>query len=311
MAAPISFSRRLERKFPRVLKSARHWSRAIAAGGRPETRLVFVIGAQRSGTRLPLQVMDHAPDISTFSEGTDPFFDGVLLRPLASIERLVRRSPSPVIALKPICETHRVNELLDRFPGSKAIWIFRNYQATVNSASVKWTSGRDVLGRLVRREYPADEWRLGGLTEDKVQLAARLYRDDMSLHEANAVMWYLRSSLFFDLKASERSDVLLVRYEDLVGSPRDHFGKLFEFIGTPLPMEGVAAIRSSGRSKRPFPEIAPEIRRLCEDVEARLVEHYNEYCRPNTAMASGLRPAAPALALAGGGALNQERRRRR
>jgi hypothetical protein len=134
--ARLSFKRRLQRKLPRVAKSTRQWARVIAAGKRPETRLVFVVGAQRSGTRLPLEILDQSPEISIFSEGADPYFDGVLLRPLDQVEEMVCRSPAPVIALKPICETHRTNQLLDRFPGSKAIWIFRHFEDTVNSATV-------------------------------------------------------------------------------------------------------------------------------------------------------------------------------
>jgi hypothetical protein len=274
MAVPISLKRRLERKFPRVTKSARHWARVLTAGQPPETRLVFVVGAQRSGTRLPLQVIEQAPDVTTFSEGADPFFDDVLLRPLDEIERLVRQSPSPIVALKPICETHRVHELLDRFPASRAVWIFRNYQDTVNSTSVKWTSGRDSLRRIARLEFSANDWRVGGFTEEKFQLVARLYRDDMSLHEANAVMWYLRNSLFFDLRAHERSDILLVQYEDLTAHPQEHFGRLFAFIGTAVPEHAVEAIRRSARSERSFPEMAPEITALCEELHNRLVEHY-------------------------------------
>jgi hypothetical protein len=233
--------------------------------------VVFVVGSQRSGTRLPLQALDCSPDIATFSEGVSPFFDRVLLQPLDRIEILVTRSPFPVVALKPICETHRVNELLDRFSGSKAIWIFRDYRDTVNSASVKWRSGRDVLGRLADG---AVTWRSGGLSQDKLALVKRLYRDDMTLHEANAVMWYLRNGLFFDLNAHERPDVLLVRYEDLVADPHTGFARLFDFVKMPVPSDFGRLIRSSGASKRPFPEISREIRALCDELQERLITYY-------------------------------------
>lgn len=274
MAAPITISRRIRRKLPRVLKSARHWARAAVSGGRPRTRVVFVVGSQRSGTRLPIQIMDQSPDIATYSEGTAPFFDGVLLEPLDRVRRLVARSAAPVVALKPICETHRVHELLDSFPGSKAVWIFRHYEDTVASASVKWTSGRDVLRRLAVRDFKAASWRAGGLSEQRLALATRLYYDDMSLHEANAVMWYLRNALFFDLDAGSRPDVLLVRYEDLVASPQQHFARVFDFIGTPIPAAAVNAIRSSGRARRPFPDISREVSSLCEELHQRLLAHY-------------------------------------
>ena len=196
------------------------------------------------------------------------------LQPLDRVQQLVRRSVFPIVALKPICETHRVNELLDCFPGSRAIWIFRNYQDAVNSASLKWQSGREAVRRLAVRELDAAGWRAGGLTEEKLELVARLYRENMSLHEANAVMWYLRNGLFFDLGASARPDVLLVQYEDLVTNPLERFAQVFEYLGTPVPIGFADAVRGPARSKRPFPQISGEIRALCEELHERLQLHY-------------------------------------
>lgn len=274
MAAPITLTRRFERKWPRLVKGARQRLRMLTSGGRPDTKMVFVIGAQRSGTRLPLQILDCSADVSTFTEGSAPFFDGVLLEPLDRVEQLRRRSTAAILALKPICETHRVHELLDRFPGSKAIWIMRNFEDTVNSASVKWQAGRVALGRLASGDLRAASWRAGGLTPEKLALVRRLYREDMSEHEANAVMWYLRNDLFFDLHADTRQDVLLVLYEDLVANPQQHVTRLFNFIGMPLPPGVVAVIGQRSRPKRAFPGISAEIRTLCEGLEKRLMAHY-------------------------------------
>lgn len=290
MATPLTLKQRFERKLPRVLKAGRHWLRAVADRRRPETRLVFVVGSQRSGTRVPIEAMDLAPQIATFTEGSSPYFRGVLLEPLDQVEQLVARSPAPVVALKPICETHRVIELLDRFPGSRAVWIFRHYRDAVNSSSTKWRSGREAVRRLAAGETRAAGWRAGGLSQAKLELVTRLYREDMSLHEANAVMWYLRNGLFFDLGASARPDVLLVRYEDLVAHPRERFAELFRFIGLPVP-EGIdAAVRRPEGGDRTFPEISPEIRDICDRLHERLLSHYaSRAAAADSAVASGRR----------------------
>lgn len=279
MAAPISLRRRLQRKLPRLAKAGRQWMRVLASGGLPRTRVVFVVGSQRSGTRLPLEVMDSASEIATYSEGAAPYFFSVLLEPLDRIEQLLESSPSPVVALKPICETHRVNELLARFPGSKAVWIFRHHQAAVNSASVKWTSGREAVRRLAVGDLTAAGWRAGGLSAERLDLVKRLYRDDMSLHEANAVMWFLRNALFFDLGADLNPDVLLVRYEDLVSTPQEAFARLFDFVGTPLPSGFTRAVHSPRTRKPSFPEISPQVRDLCEELESRMISCYREQVR--------------------------------
>ena len=270
----LTYQQRLARKLPRVMKFSRQWLRSI--GRKPRgARLIFIVGAQRSGTRLPLQILEHAEDIATFSEGAAPFFNDVFLRPFDQIEDLARRSPAPIIALKPICETHRIHELLDRFPSSLAVWIFRNYEATALSASRKWTAGKEALRRIARREAPGSDWRLGGLSEQKLQLVSRLYREDMSEYEAHAVMWYLRSSLYFDLQANERREVLLVRYEDLIAEPEDQFRRLFSFVGQPVPPGALATIRPSSRSKRSYPNLAEDIRAVCEQLQQRLIAHHD------------------------------------
>ena len=296
MPAPISFRRRIARKLPRVIKTTQHWLRAMAARGRPATRVVFVVGSQRSGTRLPLHIMDYSPEISTYSEGAAPYFEKVMLQPLDYVAAQVRRSPSPIVVLKPICETHRIHELLDRFPGSKAVWIFRHYQGASLSASVKWRSGPVGLRRLATGDLKAAAWRAGGLTEEKLAVVKRLYRDDMSAYEADVVMWYLRNGLFFDLGADTRPDVLLVRYEDLVGDSRRRFAELFDFIGTPMPERAVEAIKESSGSKREYPDIHPEIRALCDALHDRLVAHYEQRIRRRAQAAASEPSALRALA---------------
>lgn len=298
MPAPISLRRRIARKLPRVVKATRHWLRAAASGGRPPTRVVFVVGSQRSGTRLPLHIMDYSPDIATFSEGAAPYFEKVLLQPLDYVAAQVRRSPSPIVVLKPICETHRVHELLDRFPGSKAIWIFRHYQSASLSASVKWKSGPVGLRRLATGDLKAAGWRAGGLTDEKLAIVRRLYRKGMTVFEADVVMWYLRNGLFFDLGADTRPEVLLVRYEDLISEPPRRFAEMFDFIGTPMPERAVNAIRESSGAKRLYPEIHPDIRALCDSLHDRLVSHYNQQTHARTTAAAA-KPARAVRALAG------------
>ena len=283
MAVALTLRQRFVRKVPRLIKTGRQWARAAFTGGRPGARLVFVVGSQRSGTRVPVQILDCSPRIATYSEGAAPFFETALLKPLDRVEQLARRSPAHAVVLKPICETHRVHELLDRFPESRAIWIFRNYRDAVNSASVKWTSGREAVRRLAAGELAAAGWRAGGLTAEKLDLVRRLYRDDMSLHEANAVMWLLRNGLFFDLRAAARREILLVRYEDLIAHPRTHAARMFRFLAMPMPSGCEESVNESTGSRRTFPPIAPEIRSMCEELYARLLAHYRTSIEPVSA----------------------------
>ncbi|MDH3603711.1 MAG: hypothetical protein OEU26_29220, partial [Candidatus Tectomicrobia bacterium] len=123
----MSLTQRLARKTQRLAKISRQrWSRMSQAAN-ASTRAIFVFGAQRSGSRLPIQVMERSPDILTYSEGHSRAFNGVLLKQRETLVHLLDQSPFPVVAFKPICESHRAVELLDTFPGARALWIFRHF----------------------------------------------------------------------------------------------------------------------------------------------------------------------------------------
>jgi hypothetical protein len=274
MATQLSPGARLKRKLPRVLKYCRQYVARVTDRTRPTPRPVFVLGAQRSGTRLPLVVLERSPEIITFNEGSAPFFSSVLLREDDVIHRNLGRLPFPIVVIKPICESHRGPELLDTFPGSKAIWIYRDYRDTVNSMVEKWQTGVMHLRNLARGDLQAAGWRAGGLTADEFAIIRRVYDDRMSLHAANAVMWYLRTSLFFDRGLSTRNDVLLVKYEDLVRHPSEQFPRLFEFLECPFASDYLTGVHASSIRSKPFPEMPKEIAAMCGNLMERLDSHY-------------------------------------
>jgi len=273
MARVLTIKERFQRKAPRVVKFGWQWLRA-AARQHGSARPVFVVGSQRSGTRLPLMVMDRSPDIITYNEGSAPFFDRVLLKDNVTIGRLLARMPFPIVVLKPICESHRIIELLDAFPGSKAVWIYRNPRDTVNSAVAKWTTGRAHVHELATEDFAAAGWRAGGISREKLVLVRELYHDSLSPHAADAIMWYLRNGLFFDLELQHRPDVLLVKYEDLVTNPAEHFPVLFEFLECPFEKRFLKEVYSSSVHSRPFPSIPLKIASLCDALHAKLDETY-------------------------------------
>jgi hypothetical protein len=273
VATELSIRARVRGKLPRLAKFGRRRIAAVLLNERISPRAVFVLGAQRSGTRLPLLVLERAPEIITYSEGSTPFFNGVLLRDDRTVSRELNRLPFPFVVLKPICESHRAPELLDTFSHSKVVWIYRQFRDAVNSAVAKWVTGRRNLRRVATRDVAEAAWRLGGLREEKLELAARLYSDAMSLHAAEAVMWYLRTSLFFDLRLTDRSDVFLVKYDNLVLAPEIEFPRLFDFLGCRFESSYLSQVYPSSVRRQPFPAIPGEIENLCESLMERLDRH--------------------------------------
>lgn len=273
MAHTAPIGTRIIRKARRGTKHARRWT-AAAFGGRPTTSPVFIFGAQRSGTRLPLHVLERSPDVATYLENNAEFYDGVLLRDDETLERRIRASPFPIVGLKPICESHRARELLETFPRGRGIWIYRQFRDTVNSAAAKWSSAGLYLRALLEGDVQTAGWRAGGFTPARAACIASLYQDDLSAHAAHALMWYLRNSLYFDQQLSSHDRVRLVRYEDLVREPEAAFGKVFDFLQIPFASKFASNVYASSVNARAFPSIPQPILDLCEATEERLDEAY-------------------------------------
>jgi hypothetical protein len=87
-------------------------------------------------------------------------------------------------------------------------------------------------------------------------------------------MWYLRNSLFFNLNLSARKDVLLVKYEDLVTNPEEHFPPLFEFLACEFRPEFLRTVYRTSVRRQAFPEIPRRIAAMCEEISARLDAEY-------------------------------------
>ncbi len=266
-------SEKIARKSRRAGKYVRRWL-LNATAGRTQPSVVFIMGAQRSGTRVPLLALESSPDILTFREGARPFFRGSRLESDDVLEGLFARCPFPVLVIKPLCESHRALELLARFPAARVIWIYRRPEDTVRSASIKWDSGALAVTRLIEGTLPADDWRRGGLTDEAVAMARRLYRPGLGLHHANAIMWYLRNRLVLDLDLFAHPRVLVVKYEDLSSSPGTHFPRVFSFVGQSLAQEYLSGIHARSVRRALLEDVPADVLAACETLHAEIDARY-------------------------------------
>jgi hypothetical protein len=255
------------RKARRLRKLARRYALNTLAGGPPATRVVFIMGAQRSGTRVPLVALESAPDILTFREGARPFFKAGRLAPDEVLDRLFADCAFPVLVLKPLCDSHRARQLLDRFPDARVLWIFRGYHETITSSSLKWRSGIDAVEQLVAGRLRSDDWRLGGLSPEHLDAARRLYQPGLSLDHANAILWYLRSRLLLDQQLFGCARTLVIKYEDLTAAPAIHFPRVFDFVGQTLQPQYLSGVHRNSSGRR-----VANVPRFVEDVCNQLYE---------------------------------------
>ena len=234
---------------------------------------IYVVGVQRSGTNMLVRGFGLSPEFEIHNEDDRRAFDRFRLRPTDVIRSLVERSGHAFVLFKPLCDSHRVGELLDSLGApsrGRAIWIYRRMEGRVRSAVATFgTNNLDVL-RAIAAGRAEGRWHAEGISSANIRLIRSFDYDRLSPESGAALFWNVRNSLYFDLGLSERDDVMLVSYDAFVRDPETTMRSLCGFLSYPYTPGLVAHIgRRPSRGSLSL-DIDPEIRGRCRELEARL-----------------------------------------
>jgi hypothetical protein len=232
---------------------------------------LFVVGCQRSGTNMIIDVLDKSPDTWVYNENHRKAFDTYRIKPLADRMRLIRNAHCQWVVFKPICDSQNIDRLLADHPGSKAIWVYRRYQYVANSALRKWGERQLELIREAATNENWDYWFVDRMSNERRQLIKELYSEDMSWHTAGALKWYARNAIYFDYGLDQRPEqVKLVKYEDLVREPLTQFKAIFDFLNLDFDRGYISELFDTSIQKENFLPIDPQVEELCEEMMSRL-----------------------------------------
>lgn len=268
----------VERAIRRGLERSRKWQQLRRTQHPTKEKLpLFIVGCNRSGTNMVCGAIGNSPHGLDFKESEFSIaFNAYYLRSDSIIEWLIRRTPAPIISFGSILDSQFTDDLLTRFDGAKAIWVYRRYQDVANSAArKKWGDHLKNLARWVSR---GELDRLGSrgkrISADTVRLFGELYREDLSREESACLYWYLRNQLYFDLNLHADPRVLIVQYEDTVLNPEKAFRRVFDFLGFPYDPAIIDDVFASSVGKHQFPGIDPAIQKVNDALKARLDAQY-------------------------------------
>lgn len=196
--------------------------------------------------------------------------ESIRLRPLEDVRDVFNRAGEPLIVCKPLVESQRTAELLDFFPGSTALWAYRNYVDAVNSNVNAFHSQVEACRIVVDNE--PNNWRSELVPQASLQLMQEYYRPTMSQYDAAALMWHARNSLYFEQNLSERSTVRLWKYEQFVKHPSRNTQELYSWLRMSAPPERVYGFVSStsiglGRSITLTPEVDAACQLLLDQLD--------------------------------------------
>lgn len=234
---------------------------------------VYLVGLQRSGTNMLARGLDIAPEFEVHNENDREVFDHFLLRDDAVVRRVVMASKQEYVLFKPLCNSHRVDHLLDTLdtpsPG-RAIWAYRDVDGRARSAVSKF--GRNNL--LTLRDIAAGKggsmWQAQRLSQSTLDEISSYDYSTMTAETAASLFWWIRNGLYFEMGLDRRDDVLLASYQDMLATPVIAMQAICGFLALdyrPALIEHISPRGSGGA--RPLP-IDPRVRALCDHLQDRL-----------------------------------------
>lgn len=271
----------------RVAWAKRQWRRAH--GRPPGTGMpIYVVGLQRSGTNMLMRGLDQAPEIEVHNENDKALFDRFRLRSSEVLTKALSSSRHDLIVIKPICDTHDVDRLLD-LPGvtaGKALWVYRDVQGRARSEVSKFGPANLLALRDIGAGRGHTRWQGQRLSDESVRLVQSFDLEAMSPHTAAALFWVIRNRLFFDLGLDRRSTVRLVSYDAFARDPESQMRGICDFMGIGYRPEFSAHVSPRQTHGSAALDIDPAVLALADDLFERL-----EACRLATAQSGS--PTSP------------------
>jgi hypothetical protein len=221
------------------------------------------------------RALEANPEFEVRNESDKAAFDRFQLRPQPVIRDLVMRSRQRFLVLKPLIDSHRVDEMLDGLstpsPG-RALWTYRCVDGRVRSALSKFGDNNLQVLRAISSGQASGLWQAQRLSAASVELVRALDLDRVTAETAAAVIWYLRNSLYFDLGLDRRDDCLVVSYEHLLDDPEGEVRRICSFLGSDFVPTMTAGIGRRAGGGQPPLELDPLVRFRCTELERRLEE---------------------------------------
>jgi len=234
---------------------------------------VFLVGLQRSGTNMMVRGLEASPQFEVHNENDRRAFDRYRLKPLPEIRTIVERSRHRFVLFKPLCDSHRTDELLDRLGTTKparAVWAYRSVDGRVASALAKFGDTNLRVMRELASGRGGQRWQAQRLSPASLELISSFDYDLMTPATAAALFWYVRNIILFEQGFVARPDVTVVSYDAMLAEPQARVRELCSFLGIAYDDQLVAHIDGGRASTGRALDIDPRVRERCTQLQSRL-----------------------------------------
>lgn len=191
--------------------------------GNPEA-VIWIFGCQRSGTTFLENIFRHDLDSVVFGEFSELTIAGrktVLTSP-NELVNIVSNKNAKYAVIRPLFESDRAIELMNLFPNSIGVWMFRDCPSVVDSMKRKWDKDFFNISKLVESD-DENNWRL-----EKLLAPLNNSIDKVSIDELYAQYWMMRNSIPFEKNIIDDSRMFFLNYNTLAQYPKYTIGKILD-----------------------------------------------------------------------------------
>jgi hypothetical protein len=286
------------------LRSPAWRARAVARAGKkllgftritPERTPVFIVGLQRSGTTMLMDIFHLHPETEVLDEARDSraFLDFRIRNPQA-VRQIVEESHYRFPCFKIIADSHVLPSILDGLANPKVLWMYREPGPNAASRLVKFPHGTAAI-RAVCASRPGGGWFAEGVSPAIARRLRGLDASRFAEFDYACLVWWARNQLYFEMGLDRDPRVRLLRYETLVSQPEPAMHALFDWTGMGWSQMSMRFVHARSVKKTNLPPLDPQVEAMCTELLQRLdAEHAVHWIKVS---APQLRKAAAADAV--------------
>ena len=253
---------------------------------RGHTTPAFLVGNVRSGTSMIVYHLAKSWQVNLYNEDHPAAFLYWRLRDFSVIDELLEKSYAPVTLFKPILDTYKTPNLLEKYPNAKVLFSFRHYHDVINSTRKRFYNKyglytpskkvpdhdtRDPLTLWVANDFA--EFSQAPIPDETKRIIKDMWHPALGIDSNIALRWLFINRLYFDLNLYQDPRVKIIHYETIVAEPEKEFQSLFQFLGLKYEPHVIEGVFSTSVGKNAPPNIAPEIREQCEALLQQLLQY--------------------------------------
>jgi hypothetical protein len=231
---------------------------------------VFIVGLQRSGTTMLMDIFHLHPETQVFDEARDSkVFLDFRIRGTDTLRRVIDDSHYEFPCFKIIADSHILPSIIDGLADATVLWMYREPGPNAASRLVKFPGGTNAI-RAVCDSRQGGGWFAEGVSEAVARKLRSLDRSRFTDFDYACLVWWARNQLFFELNLVNDPRVRLLRYETLVSQPESTMRALYDWIGMQWSSPSMRFVHARSMRKPDLPKVDPEVESMCASLLHRL-----------------------------------------